>query len=352
MAHCATYLNYIKGEMDLRFDLFTKLFKYKESSKLSPAENYLTELFSFILIYLIENNKEIAIHLLDYLGIKINNCDSISIETQWECWVKKYNHFAKPDIKITIGKNVYFIESKIDSNINQYGNFDQIQLYEAIEIEGCFNKGVRTLTKHEIFTNRKYLAYSNECKKFWSKIYIILAEFDELKNDILIQCFLEYLKENDMAEKRSLTYSSEGLSNFYSLYYFLNNVLTDFALKNGYTENSVVLDSCSDYFGFSISYNKKKVIWCGCFTGSEDLVIQSWVEDEDKLLNKIQKDNIDIDVSKLQRAKYNAFFIFGKLSIKNILEEKTFEKQKKIFEDFLEVNKIEKVLSVSWDILQ
>jgi hypothetical protein len=333
----------------LEYNLFSQLFKYKETSKLSPVENYLTELFAFLLTYLIEEKKQIAISLLSNLGINAKEDSYIIVETQWESWVEKYKHFARPDIKICIEKDVYFIESKIDSNINQYDGFDQIQLYEAIEIAKCNNKGVITLTKHEIYTNRKYNIYSDKNKKFWNEIFSFFSEKSELKSDILVNCFMDYLKENDMAEKQSLAYSSNGLENFYSLYSFLHTVLKDFALKNGYTENAIELDSNADYFGFSISYKKKKVIWCGCYSGSDDLVIQSYVKDEDVLISKIKN---KIKISELERADYNNSLIFGKLSINELVKENNFERQKGKFNIFLTENNIEKILAVSWKIIE
>ena len=124
----------------MEYNLFSQLFKYKETSKLSPVENYLTELFAFLLTYLIEEKKQIAISLLSNLGINAKEDSYIIVETQWESWVEKYKHFARPDIKICIEKDVYFIESKIDSNINQYDVFHQVCFFTLPKSNPCISK--------------------------------------------------------------------------------------------------------------------------------------------------------------------------------------------------------------------
>ena len=92
----------------MEYDLFSRLFKYKENAINSPLENYLTEQFAYILEYLVEQKNEIIYDLFKLFDIPLKNTDllKVHIETQWPTWVEKYNHFARPDIKIIVDKPV------------------------------------------------------------------------------------------------------------------------------------------------------------------------------------------------------------------------------------------------------
>ena len=101
------------------YDLFVNLFKYKESEKNSPLENYLTELFAYILRMLIYQQEPSVITLInDYFHIPFCKDDlkNTIIETQKEYWIEKHQVYARPDLIIKINKkNIYFIENKVDS---------------------------------------------------------------------------------------------------------------------------------------------------------------------------------------------------------------------------------------------
>ena len=161
-------------------DLFVRLFKYKQKANHSPLENYLTEQFAYIFQFLIDQEETIVLDLFKLFDIPEINLvfSNIKIETQWETWVEKYSCFARPDIKIEFdNKKIYFIEVKVDSDLNQYNDFDQIQLYEAISIPEMKNCGVRTLTKYQICTrDRKYRLFKETHKVFWRQVYKLFSD--------------------------------------------------------------------------------------------------------------------------------------------------------------------------------
>jgi|GEM_PF-3479129 hypothetical protein len=337
----------------MEYDLFSRLFKYKENAINSPLENYLTEQFAYILEYLVEQKNEIIYDLFKLFDIPLKNTDllKVHIETQWHTRVEKYNHVARPDIKIIVDKSVYFIEVKVNSDLNQYEGFDQIQLYEAIDVSPLKNEGVRTLTKYQIFTKDKiYSFFIDKHKIFWRQIYELICK---TQKNILIKNFLYFLEENDMAENFVLNYSENGLCNFYSLYGFLNDVLQDFARQEGYTDNGVKFNGYKDYFGFDITYSGTRVLWIGCFNNEtnkseKDFIVVTSYADNGELLKQLKNKfkNKDFD-----EADYNGDIIYAKLYIPEILKKKTFEEQKEIFATWLKENYVADVLSKSWDII-
>lgn len=329
----------------MEYNLFTRLFKYTEKSRYSPLENYLTEQFAYLLQYLDKIDKSARIELLDILKIESSQFPEIQIETQCSFWVESLGHNARPDIKIVIDKMVYFIEVKVESNLNVYENCNQIQLYEAINVPSLENKGVRLLSKYAMkVNNRQYNKFSDEHQILWNKIYNFFKKFTKEKNDILINNFLGFLEEFGMGEKKALQYDvSSGLENFYSLYGFLYEMVQRFACREGYTPNGVKFNGCEAFFGFDISYFKQNVIWIGCFNNEEkDLVVMSYA-DESELLDKLKE--IDDEAACIDG-------IYASFPMAKLLENNpTFEEQERIFDDWLNKNHVHDILRESWDLI-
>lgn len=351
-------MNLITGEdYKMNYDLFSRLFKYRQNETNSPLENFITEQFAYILQYLIEQKNDIVYELFELFNIplKVEDIYKVKVETQWETWVERYSHYARPDIKVSIGNDIYFIEVKVDSDLNQYESFDQIQLYEAIDVLPMKNNGIRTLTKYQICTKDKSYQYFKESHKvFWRQIYALFRKNEfNLQDDILVNNFLLFLEENDMSEKTTLNYSKDGLSNFYSLYGFLNDVLQDFASREGYTAKALKFDGSKDWFGFNIAYSGKAVVWIGCINSKNDteekdcIVITSYANEE-QLLDRL---NIETHRKKIIKTDYNGYSIFAKLFISDILEKTTFEEQKEVFDNWIKNNFIAEILAKSWDII-
>ena len=314
----------------MEFDLFSNLFKYTSTEKNTPLENYLTELFAYILRMLIYKRSDILIELFNevfHIPFTSSDFENISIETQLRYWVEKYELYAQPDLKITINNSeVYFIENKIESDLNQYENIDQIQLYEAIKL-GIpeKNMGVRTLTKYDITT--KSMKIQPEHKVFWRQIYTLFSR--KLKDDILIQNYLCFLEEHGMGEKQRLVLSDQGLQGYYDFYNFLHDILYNYF--HSYNYNDVSLFSNEDYLGFSVRYKKINCLWIGCYREEPQyIVVESFVEDNSRLLKQLTKKKI-----KYLNQGVSAYGnpVFAKIAIKTILEKKSFEEQEKLIKD-------------------
>ena len=334
------------------YDLFLNLFKYRESEKNSPLENYLTELFAYILRFLISKRNPVVITLFnEYFHIDCSDSDfeNITIETQNEYWIEKYQCYARPDLEISINnERVYFIENKVDSDLNQYGEIDQIQLYEAIKLKAPKkNMGVRILTKYEISTKSKSFDTGKD-KVFWRQTYKLLKECD-LENDILIQNYLNFLEEYNMGERKVLKITEKGLDEFYSLYGFLSDNLLNIFLLNGYTENAVNFLGNNDYFGFAIKYDRKNCIWVGLYRDETDIIVESLVKDEDldKLKKRLAKKKIKYSIK--DESTYGNP-IFAKISISELQKGKTYEEQERIFKSWITDNAVVEIANESYEI--
>ncbi|MBP5449524.1 MAG: hypothetical protein J6Y01_05335, partial [Spirochaetales bacterium] len=161
------------------YNLFENLYKYKETENKSQLENFLTELFVYVLKSLIFQKNEVIITLLNdkfHIPFTKNDFDNIEIDTQIR-YDTSDDYHPQPDISIiNNNSDLYLIESKVDSSLNQYDDIDQIQLYESV-ITDYKLKGVRTLTKYEIYTKDRdeYKLFNAEKHKvFWYQIYELL----------------------------------------------------------------------------------------------------------------------------------------------------------------------------------
>ncbi len=332
------------------YDLFINLFKYKATEKNTPLENFLTELFVYILKILIDQKHEKIIELFkNHFDIPFceDDFEKINIETQREYWIEEIKCYARPDIQITIGNNVYFIEAKVDSELNQYSDIDQIQLYELIKIPSPQkNKGVRTLTKYEINTKSEKFNPKKH-KVFWRQIYKFINDCKFNTDQILKENFLSFLRENNMDEKNRLVISENGLENYYALYGFLHDNLLNFAIKNSFTDKAIVFAGGEDYFGFNIENKKKPCIWIGCYREDpKNIVVESWVEDIDKLLKQLNKRNISI--KDYGKSLYNGNKLFGKMPLSDLIQGNTYEKQVEIFMNWLDKNSIADIANESY----
>ena len=199
------------------YDLFSRLFKYKENASNSPLENYLTEQFAYILEYLVEQKSEIIGDLFKLFDIPVKNKNllKIHIKTQWGTWVKRYNHLARPDIKIIVDKSVYFIEAKgVKFNGDKdYFGFDIAYGGTRVLWIGCFNTETNKSEKDFIvitsYADEQELLNQLKSKQFdradndgyliYAKLYVhdILQKetFEEQK-----EIFDNWLKENYVAD--------------------------------------------------------------------------------------------------------------------------------------------------------
>lgn len=193
---------------------FSNAFKYVKQEESSPLENFLTESFVFVLKYLIDRFPCDAISILNLFGIKITDTSQltyIKLETQKTFYAphdfcdknkipieNKKRKDARPDIVIyqSNEQKPTIIEVKVEASLNQYylkngDPIDQIDFYE--NIKGV--KSVYTLSKH--FIDRKGSANSVR----WFSIYELLKEN---KKSFVVKEFCDFLKENNMGERKMI----------------------------------------------------------------------------------------------------------------------------------------------------
>lgn len=256
-------------------------YKYCETDKTSQIENYTTEMFVFVLEYIIRTkaSSKITKKILQLFGIE-NNGQNINIETQ-----KKYNDFktekfkpvdqdcAIPDISISFSNDkIIIIEVKVDQVLNLYKNakgevFDQIDYYQNIkDVERVYLLSRDEITKNDF-----------KDKLRWRDIYSILKKED---SDYIIEDFKTFLNENGMGEPTPFNLTHDDflkvIKGFHSLLHeawarcsFKNYYLSinTFAQESGFgfyirEKNSKETSGGTNYFlGVNPGYEKNITFW-------------------------------------------------------------------------------------------
>jgi hypothetical protein len=166
----------------MEYDAFVKILKYNTSENLTPLENYITEVFVFLLNYLDKSKKMLFYKILRLFKISKNK--KIEINTQ--------PHLKKhvPDIYIETDNRITIIEVKINSNLKIYPykgkSINQYELYS----KEYNDANVFLLTKHVVFENN----IPEKNKILWTDIVEILEKSD----DYIVKCFKHILEENGM----------------------------------------------------------------------------------------------------------------------------------------------------------
>ncbi|NJN34903.1 MAG: PD-(D/E)XK nuclease family protein [Saprospiraceae bacterium] len=98
--------------ISMKSSLFTQLFKYRESDKMAPKENFLTEIFAFVL----EHDDVVREAFLEKIDLEDDN---FYINTQ-TVYVE-----GRPDIELRNDKTLVLIENKVEQRegINQLGRY-------------------------------------------------------------------------------------------------------------------------------------------------------------------------------------------------------------------------------------
>jgi hypothetical protein len=170
-------------------DLFSRLFRYLPTEKSSPLENYLTEIFA----YLLKKSEAFKSNFFGLIGIgeaEINTISENDIQTQV---VKKDNTF---DILISNDNLEIIIENKVESEFGK-GQMEKYRKY-LNSIEKKLTQLV-TITKSPEYEGLDYA----DCKITWYEIYKKLLEDKMISNyeERYIDYFLSlknFLREKDM----------------------------------------------------------------------------------------------------------------------------------------------------------
>jgi hypothetical protein len=175
-------------------NLFGDIYKFRQSKKRSPLEDYCTEIFVYILRQLMKSKKAISYKILEMFGFsEVEEKDLNYFEI-----ITRESHYANgkrviPDVIIKFHDIIDIIEVKIDSGLRYYKKskaqyIDQIELY----------RNITDIKINEVFSLSKYILTNNSLKSthkiLWSQIYSILTKSE---NEI-ISNFVLFLEENGM----------------------------------------------------------------------------------------------------------------------------------------------------------
>ena len=193
--------------------LFSRLFHYRESEKLSPRENYLTEM----LAWMIGNLKQFGHDYVEFLMTKCENKTSfdssksysVCVRTQVNVKYEEKDHFKNRFIDMVInttGDMGFICEHKVDSEVRE----NQIQEYASCQeqLNGSPNHKFKTvlLTKStEQHTEKADISIT------WYDVYKYFSEkFNKgeynckPEEKIIIDQFLMYLTEVGMGKRETI----------------------------------------------------------------------------------------------------------------------------------------------------
>jgi hypothetical protein len=240
------------------FDSFVNLLKYQNTTKIIQLENYTTELFVFLLNYLIYTKNKIIFQIIKKFGFDNTiKLDKLNIYTQCEFAVGKRKII--PDIIFEYNKIKIIIEVKVDSELNQYNldgkTINQLELYSSL-------KGI---TSVYLLTKRVIQIDSIKNKKikgriFWSQIYNLL----ENSNDFIIQSFNCFLEENGMKTNKLNKNISTALDSLSTLSLLIKQSWNydDYPLSP-FSYSKDPWFGCYVYTKNKIKNRKDKLLWLG-----------------------------------------------------------------------------------------
>lgn len=200
--------------------IFSCLKSYIPSADRDPVEDYLTQLFAWIL----ENIDEARVEYLNYLigeklklGFQISKEDRVFIETQ------RAIPTGRIDLLITCPQIILVCEHKVNSNLSE----NQIAKYMDY-VRNCFN-----LECYSVLLTKTILQHTQEAdiSIIWADVYEkmnalynrgILSE----KDSFVICQFLSYFKDNGLARMKDI--SLEGIIGLFHVQDFNRSLLAIF----------------------------------------------------------------------------------------------------------------------------
>lgn len=209
--------------------IFSRLFRYKQTEKMSPKENYLTEMLAWMIDSLPQFGQDYVLFLNSKCKEKLNfdaNCPfTVSARTQ----VAVEDGFI--DMVIITDQNLGFIcEHKVDSELSN----NQIKKYYDCRAEIDSNLEFQTV----LLTKSKGQHEQNpDIQIIWHDVYEFFSdpirkESYNADEKIIIEQFLMYLTEVGMGKKNSISikgveYYSEAQKLEQSLKVLFNDLCTD-----------------------------------------------------------------------------------------------------------------------------
>jgi hypothetical protein len=175
-------------------------------------ENFTTESFVHLLNHLLVDEPKIAIRILrkltdDFLRLKVREVANVQIIAQ------PITDSGRPDIEISVGNYLVYIEVKVESEINE----NQLKRYRKV-LKGCEDKQTKliVLSKYPISSD---LEIKPDLAVRWYQVADWLER--ELRSDriepltrFFIEQLIEFLAKQNMVIKRVKSKISESLKSY------------------------------------------------------------------------------------------------------------------------------------------
>lgn len=290
----------------MQSNLFISLLKNKPEGKITPTENFLTEIFAFVLG--LENGR-----LLKFILQKIldNKYDFISekfdVITQFPIKVPTTSSCKRPDISIESDKIIILVENKVESSFGM----QQTGYYKTyLRGPDCIKKDIKVLI---VITKYPQDKSRGDKDILWSHVY---KWIDEWKDDFLggdesaiykgiINMFLQFLEEFEMKPIELPVESKGKVEKFIELdqgirqaiRYIEAGIKEKFGWKK-YTRKSVggqIKDRNILYYWFESGVKTPKEgslrITCVCDSRKDFLIFKIWLcfRDAEKFKDLLRK---------------------------------------------------------------
>ena len=260
--------------------IFSRLFRYKQTEKMSPKENYLTEMLAWMIDSLPQFGQDYVLFLNSKCKEKLNfdaNCPfTVSAETQFRV--------TKGIIDMVIETDCgygFICEHKVDSPLRENQIKDYSECDKEINKDLTFQTVLLTKSKGQHEQNPDIQIIWHDVYEFFSDP--IRKESYNADEKIIIEQFLMYLTEVGMGKKNSISikgveYYSEAQKLEQSLKVLFNDLCTD-----GDWESN-----CKGINQFLTDYNPKHVEKLG--EGRIGIEFASW---QPGLFAGVKLDNAD-----------------------------------------------------------
>jgi len=230
----------------MKKSLFSILAAYMSLETVTPEENYSTELLVYLLKYSLENETLLFSQFMELLGkeIALSEYEQYTISTQ-NTLSTGINFLARPDITIETEGEFFFIEVKVESEINIYSKeneqgskeiINQIQMYQ--QIKTLREKSLYLLTKHYCD-----LSFDN-CPDFkkifrWQGVHNLLKNYEarDLVEEFLVMESKKYMEEKNMAIPKVSYELVNGMESLKNLLAQLRSVLEGIPHRMKFTSN-------------------------------------------------------------------------------------------------------------------
>lgn len=207
----------------------TNLFRDLSKHLSERHEDFLTNSFVYLLNYLLENERTLAIGLLNFIcgensEFTFGENEKVVISTQ------KFTNEGTPDIEIKSYDKCIYVEVKHDSGLGK----DQIERYRiALRNECAAIKKIVLLTKYSIDLDdiNQYRAPDRHIR--WYQIHKYLEGFKP-KNEIakfFVNQFIEFLEGKQMAIQKISWEYSNGIRAFLNLVDMIGVAIEELGIK-------------------------------------------------------------------------------------------------------------------------